>query len=92
MRLFSLLMGWSRKNGRLGDPALPSLNSNFYTLSTLHPQFLESPSGGCRIAPPTRDFCGLIGVRVASGSYYNGRGIAGGLGAYLIAGGSRLGR
>ena len=25
---FSLLMGSSRKNGRLGDPALPSLSSN----------------------------------------------------------------
>jgi hypothetical protein len=28
MRLFSLLMGSSRKNGRLGDPALPSLSLN----------------------------------------------------------------
>jgi hypothetical protein len=28
MRLFSLLIGSSRKNGRLGDPALPSLSLN----------------------------------------------------------------
>jgi hypothetical protein len=31
---FSLLMGSSRKNGRLGDPALPYLNSDLPSLSS----------------------------------------------------------
>jgi hypothetical protein len=50
---FSLLMGSSRKNGRLGDPALPSLSSNSFHVRHFHPRFLESPSGCCRIASPS---------------------------------------
>jgi hypothetical protein len=41
---FSLLMGSPRKNGRLGDPALPSLRSNSFHVKHFHPKFLESPS------------------------------------------------
>ena len=41
---FSLLMGSPRKNGRLGDPALPSLSSNSFHVKYFHPKFRESPS------------------------------------------------
>ena len=58
---FSLFMGSSRKNGRLGDPALPSLSSNSFHVKHFHPQFLESPSGGSwRLSDrllPAGDFC-----------------------------------
>jgi len=40
---FSLLMGSPRKNGRLGDPALPSLSSNSFHVKHFQPQFLEKP-------------------------------------------------
>jgi hypothetical protein len=36
-------MGSPRKNGRLGDPALPSLSSNSFHVQHFHPKFLESP-------------------------------------------------
>jgi hypothetical protein len=36
-------MGSSRKNGRLGDPALPSLSSNFFHVKHFHPKLLEKP-------------------------------------------------
>jgi hypothetical protein len=39
---FSLLIGSLRKNGRLGDPALPSLSSNFFHVKHFHPKSLES--------------------------------------------------
>jgi hypothetical protein len=32
-----------RKNGRLGDPALPSLSSNSFHVKHFHPKFLNSP-------------------------------------------------
>jgi hypothetical protein len=40
----------SNKNGRLGDPALPSLT--LFTLSTSTPSSW-SPCGGCRLASPS---------------------------------------
>ena len=46
-------MGSSRKNGRLGDPALPFLSSNSFHVKHFHPKFLESPSGRRRIASPS---------------------------------------
>ena len=36
-------MGSLRKNGRLGDPALPSLSSSSFHVKHFHPKFLESP-------------------------------------------------
>jgi hypothetical protein len=42
----TLLMGSSRKNGRLGDPALPSLSSASFHVKHFHPKFLESPPLG----------------------------------------------
>jgi hypothetical protein len=58
-------MGSSRKNGRLGDPALPSLSSNSFHVKHFHRKLLESPSGDCRAAAgslfPAGDFCGLGG-------------------------------
>jgi hypothetical protein len=35
-----------RKNGRLGDPALPSLSSNSFHVKHFHYEFLESPPLG----------------------------------------------
>jgi hypothetical protein len=51
-------MGSPRKNGRLGDPALPSLSSNSFHVKHFHHQFLGKPAiaAAQRIR---RDFCGL---------------------------------
>ena len=43
---FSLLMDSPRKNGRLGDPALPSLSSNSFHVKHFHPKFLEARDSG----------------------------------------------
>jgi hypothetical protein len=48
---FSLLMGLSPKNGRLGDPALPSLGSNSFHVKQFHPKSLRSPPPALRQAP-----------------------------------------
>jgi hypothetical protein len=52
---FSLLMGSSRKNGRLGDPALPSLSSNSFHVKHFHPKFLEGASY-CRTTAEARRY------------------------------------
>ena len=59
-------LGSPSKNGRLGDPALPSLSSNSFHVKNFHPRFLERPSGGCLADAgsllPAGDFCGVGGL------------------------------
>jgi hypothetical protein len=57
-------LGSPSKNGRLGDPVLPSLSFNFFHVKHFHPKFLRIPSGGCLVGAgsllPAGDFCGLV--------------------------------
>jgi hypothetical protein len=66
MRLFfSLLIGSLRKNGRLGDPALPSLSSNSLHVKHFHPKFPRSPSRGCKQRPSNMpDQIGWAAIRL----------------------------
>jgi hypothetical protein len=58
-------MGSLRKNGRLGDPALPSLSSNSFHAKHFHYEFLESAATAGSLLR-TGSFCGLAELEPAS--------------------------
>jgi hypothetical protein len=59
-------MGSLRKNGRLGDPALPSLSSNSFHVKHFHPSSWRARPAAAASQLPASDFCGLGGRLISA--------------------------